>query len=228
MHIPVRDPRESGRDYALRSLQDNILRLELEPGSMVSENELAAQLGLSRTPVREALMALAKVKLVDVYPQRGSAVSLIDYDLVEETCFMRRVFEVAVVEVSAKTATEQDKVELMDNVRQQERFLQEGRAEQLMPLDNELHKKLFLIAHKSQMWDMMSSYTLHFDRVRRMALDPVRNDRNVADHRAIVEAVCAGDATQARKLMERHLNRYKVDENALRERYPESWFKPAV
>ena len=225
MQIPVRDPKESGRDYALRCLTENILNLELTPGSMVSENELAAQLGLSRTPVREALMALAKVRLVDVYPQRGSAVALVDYELVEETCFMRRVFEVAVVEVACKTAKEEDKVALKDNVAAQERFLQEGRPEQLMPLDNELHKLLFLIAHKTQMWDMMSSYTLHFDRVRRMALDPVRNDRNVADHRAIVDAICTGDAAQAKKLMERHLNRYKVDENALRSRYPESWFK---
>ena len=225
MQIPVRDPKESGRDYALRCLTENILNLELTPGSMVSENELAAQLGLSRTPVREALMALAKVRLVDVYPQRGSAVALVYYELVEETCFMRRVFEVAVVEVAAKTASESDKVALRDNVMAQERFLQEGRAEALLPLDNELHKMLFMIARKSQMWDMMSSYTLHFDRVRRMALDPVRNDRNVADHRAIVEAVCASDAAQAKKLMDRHLNRYKVDENALRERYPENWFK---
>jgi len=225
MTISPRDLRETGRDYAMRVLKENILNLELTPGSMVSENELAAQLGLSRTPVREALMALAKVRLVDVYPQRGSAVALVDYELVEETCFMRRVFEVAVVEVACKTATEEDKVALKDNVAAQERFLQEGRPEQLMPLDNELHKLLFLIAHKTQMWDMMSSYTLHFDRVRRMALDPVRNDRNVADHRAIVDAICTGDAAQAKKLMERHLNRYKVDENALRSRYPESWFK---
>ena len=224
MQIPVRDPRESGRDYALRCLTENILNLELAPGSMVSENELAAQMGLSRTPVREALMALAKVRLVDVYPQRGSAVALVDYDLVEETCFMRRVFEVAVVEVASKNASDADKVALMDNVTAQERFLQEGRPEELLPLDNQLHKMLFMIARKSQMWDMMSSYTLHFDRVRRMALDPVRNDRNVADHRAIAEAVCAGDAAQAKKLMDRHLNRYKVDENALRERYPENWF----
>ena len=71
MQIPVRDPRESGRDYALRCLTENILNLELAPGSMVSENELAAQMGLSRTPVREALMALAKVRLVGVYPPRG-------------------------------------------------------------------------------------------------------------------------------------------------------------
>ena len=84
MRLLARRMRETGREYALRNLKDNIIHLELKPGSMVSENELAAQMGLSRTPVREALMELSKVRLVDVYPQRGSAVALIDYDLVED------------------------------------------------------------------------------------------------------------------------------------------------
>ena len=69
MHITERLPRETGRDYALRILKDNIVRLELEPGSMVSENELASELGLSRTPVREALIELSKVNIVEIYPQ---------------------------------------------------------------------------------------------------------------------------------------------------------------
>ncbi|UQT49404.1 GntR family transcriptional regulator [Flavonifractor plautii] len=53
-------------------LKDNIVRLELKPGSLVSENELAAEMGLSRTPVREALIELSKVKIVEIYPQRGA------------------------------------------------------------------------------------------------------------------------------------------------------------
>ena len=72
MQITPRGPRETGRDYALRVLKENILCLELEPGSMVSENELALQLGLSRTPVREALMSLSKVRLVEVYPRAAA------------------------------------------------------------------------------------------------------------------------------------------------------------
>lgn len=226
MQITPRGPRETGRDYALRVLKDNILRLELEPGSMVSENELAAQLGLSRTPVREALMELSKVRLVEVYPQRGSAVSLIDYEMVEEACFMRRVLECAVVEEACKCLTSEDKVELEDNVALQERCLAGGRLEALMQLDNELHRLLFRIARKEQSWELMKSFTAHFDRVRSMSLSTA-NERNVADHRAIVQAVIAGDAEQAHRLMESHLSRYKVDERALRQNYPASYFKTA-
>ena len=225
MMIPSRAPRESGREYALRTIRENILQLELTPGSMVSENELAMQMGLSRTPVREALMALAKVRLIEVYPQRGSAVAPIDYALVEESCFMRAVLESAVVELACEMASDDQKVELLDNVALQERYLQDGRMEALMQLDNELHQMLFAIAQKEQIWDMLSSFTVHFDRVRRMALDAPRNDRNVADHRAIVQAVADGDKAEARRAMEIHLNRYRVDEGLLRDRYPASYFK---
>lgn len=224
MQISPRSPRENGRDYALRVLKDNILCLELAPGSMVSENELAAQLGLSRTPVREALMSLVKVRLVEVYPQRGSAVSLIDYDLVEEACFMRRVLECSVVELATEYANNQDKVELEDNIALQERCLKGGRFETLMQLDNELHRLLFRIARKEQTWEIMTSFTAHFDRVRSMSLGDA-NERNVADHRAIVRAVVGGDAAEARRVTESHLSRYKVDERALRQHYPASYFK---
>ncbi len=225
MIISPRDLRETGRDYAMRVLKENILQLELEPGSKVSENELAAQLGLSRTPVREALMALAKVRLVEVYPQKGSEVSRIDYDLVEESCFMRRILECAVVELASQMITPEQKVELEDNIALQERCLRGGRMGALMQLDNELHRLLFRIAHKEQTWELMTGFTIHFDRVRSMALSTALNERNVADHRAIVQAVISGDASAAHRLMEEHLGRYRVDEQALRDQYPATYFK---
>lgn len=228
MTISPRGLRETGRDYAMRVLKENILRLELAPGSKVSENELAAQMGLSRTPVREALMALAKVRLVEVYPQRGSEVALIDYDLVEESCFMRRVLERSVVEEACRNITNEYKVELEDNVALQERCLMGGRMEALMQLDNELHHLLFTIARKEQTWEIMTGFTAHFDRVRSMALTAALNERNVADHRAIVQAVAAGDADAAGRLMETHLGRYRVDEQALRRQYPASYFKSTL
>ena len=63
MRLLARRMRETGREYALRNLKDNIIHLELKPGSMVSENELAAQTGLSRTPVRE-------LSLIHISPSR--------------------------------------------------------------------------------------------------------------------------------------------------------------
>lgn len=84
MKLEERHYAETAREYARRMLKENIISMDLKPGTMVSENELAAQLGLSRTPVREALMDMSQYGVVDVMPQRGSRISLIDYNLVEE------------------------------------------------------------------------------------------------------------------------------------------------
>ena len=105
MHIAERLSGETGRDYAMRVLKDNIIRLELEPGSIISDRELAAGMNLSRTPVREAFLELAKVKIVEIYPQRGTMVSFIDYNLVEEARFIRSVLEVAVVRLACGLIT---------------------------------------------------------------------------------------------------------------------------
>jgi len=77
VHISERLPRESSRDYALRIIKDNIISLRLEPGSQISENELATEMGLSRTPVREALIELAKVKIIETPRGRASSPSSI-------------------------------------------------------------------------------------------------------------------------------------------------------
>ena len=97
MELLDRQPSENARSYALRVLLHNIITLELAPGSAVSENELSQILKLSRTPVREALIELSKMGLVDIQPQRGSYIAKIDYELVEESRFMRLVLENAVL-----------------------------------------------------------------------------------------------------------------------------------
>ena len=227
MRLLARRMRETGREYALRNLKDNIIHLELKPGSMVSENELAAQMGLSRTPVREALMGLPKVRLVDVYPRRGSAVALIDHDLVEEARFMRGVMEGAVVELDCGMLTEDALARPRENIALQRRHLADGTMEWLWSLDNAFHSLLFQIARKEQTYQMMTGFTAHFDRVRNMSLVTVKNSRIEDDHALIVDALAARDKAAVRHLMARHLSRYKVDEAALRAHYPAEYFKQA-
>ena len=126
MLILERFARESGRDYALRTLKENIIRAELEPGAYISENELAAQLGLSRTPVREALIELSRCKAVEISPQKRSQVAYIDEALVEEARFARKVLEPAVAAQVCATATEEDLLRLDENVKLQEFFRSSG------------------------------------------------------------------------------------------------------
>lgn len=224
MQLSQRYAKETGREYALRMLKDNIIHLDLIPGSMLSENELSSQMHLSRTPVREALIELSKVKIVEIYPQKGSAVAFIDYDMVEEARFMRNVLECAVVELACSVATEESIYMLEENVRLQEFYLENRSPQKLLELDDEFHHQLFHITSKDQVFNLMDSITIHFDRVRSMSLSAVKDLKTINDHREIVEAIKLRDGELAKKLMNAHLSRYKIDEESLRKEYP-GYFK---
>lgn len=221
MKVLERLPRETGRDYALRTIKESIISLDLAPGSQISENELAAELGLSRTPVREALIDLSKVKIIEIYPQKKSVVSLIDYDMVEQSRFMRNLLECAVVELDCDMAQPEDLRRLKENVRLQNFYLDNFYPEDLMLLDNEFHGILFDIARKSQVFTLMQNISIHFDRVRSMALSSVKNLKIVQDHEEILDAIIRKDASAAHRLMDIHLNRYKIDAAEIRARYPQ-------
>ncbi len=223
MKLEERHCAETAREYALRMLKENIISMELKPGTMVSENELAAQLGLSRTPVREALMDMAQYGLVDVLPQRGSRISLIDYALVEEARFARQVLEVAILPIVCENVTEETLAQLKQNVRFQQ-LSQEPEMSgsfDLMELDNAFHRLLFHIAQKDNTLRMLEGMTIHFDRVRALSLSVVKDQKIIGDHQAICEAIERRDVETAQAVMTRHLSRVKVDEATIRAACPE-------
>ena len=215
MRVLERLARETGREYALRVLKENIVGLDLLPGSMLSENEIASCLNLSRTPVREAFIELSKVKIVEIYPQKGSVVSLIDYNMVLES---------AVVELVCQKITPDWIRKLEENVTLQQFHLDNHRPERLLELDNEYHQMLFEIAEKTQVFVLMESISIHYDRVRSLALKAIKDIKTVDDHRMILKAVSEGNAEEAKRLMEKHLNRYKVDRETMESAYPQ-YFK---
>ena len=163
MIVKKRYGRETGREYALRVLKENIVMLELEPGSRISENELASEIGVSRTPIREALIELSKSKIVKIYPQKGSYVSLIDWELVEEALFMRLTLEKAVVRLACQGIEEEKIQELEKNVKLQKFYIDNNEAGELLELDNQFHKELFAITNKIHIYRLMSVMMLHFD-----------------------------------------------------------------
>ncbi len=219
MEVTPRLSRETGRQYALRVIRDNIVRLALPPGSLISESELAAQLGLSRTPVREAIIELSQDRLVVVAPQKRSMVAPIDEALVEEARFSRSVLECAVVELVCARADEADLRDLRENVRLQAFYRENNRIAPIMELDNRLHAQLFRIARMEDVYRMVARLAVHFDRVRTIALHDIRDLSIIEDHDAIVEAIARRAPEEARAVMQRHLNRGSVDIVAIRQRF---------
>lgn len=217
-------PRKEGEilsDYALRVLRHNIVSLSMEPGRMYSEKELSDALSLSRTPLREAIRRLASTRILEIYPQKGTMVSLVDYDLVEEARFIREALECAVVKLLCQKIGPEELQELKANVERQKRCMELGNPNGLMALDLRFHELLFRSADKMQCYEYVTGMTIHMDRIRSMALRAVKTPSFVREHDALVKAIEAKEAPQAEDIMRRHVARYQVDREVLMNTYPE-------
>ena len=202
-------------------LKENSVMLELEPWSRISENELASEIGVSRTPIREALIELSKSKIVKIYPQKGSYVSLIDWELVEEALFMRLTLEKAVVRLACQGIEEEKIQELEKNVKLQKFYIDNNEAGELLELDNQFHKELFAIPNKIHIYRLMSVMMLHFDRLRTLRTKAVDQRYVIEDHLKILEAIRNKRPLEGEQVMERHLTRYIIDEKIVKEKYPQ-------
>ncbi len=224
MNVTPPLPRESARNYALRVLKENIVGLELPPGSQISENELSAALSVSRTPIREALSELEKVKLVEIIPQKKTSIALIDYDLVEEASFLRATLETAVIGQVCEMRTEQDLMRFEQNLAMQHIAFRANELEEVMKKDNEFHRFFFEITRKPEIWQLMQNLQVHFDRVRNLSLTTIADEVIITEHEAIFDSIKKRDAAHAKAQLSAHLARYRVDATIIQKSYPQ-YFK---
>lgn len=225
MKILNRISSENARSYAIRVLLYNIIKLELLPGSSVSENELSEALSLSRTPIREALIELSRINLVEILPQRGSYITKIDYDLVEESRFMRLALENVVLNLVCQGIPQEYITALNKNVEAQRRAQEERNHEELLDLDNEFHRLLFESVNKIWSYKIVKEQMVHFDRLRTLSTRSDFNKYILKDHEDILYAVTRQDSEMAQMLMTRHLTRHRTEKSELLEKYPEYFIK---
>ena len=212
---------EGAREYVLRVLKKNIIECALKPGQMLSENALTEELNVSRTPVREALVELSKIDLIEVLPKRGSRVTKINYALVEESNFARKVLEKAIVEICCDLEKPQDFFRLEENLKLQKRFLYMSNQSRLLELDDEFHQLLFQMAKKSNLSDYLEDIRIPFDRIRYLSLLVIFDLQTVNDHIEILNAIRQRNKEEALAVMDKHLSRYLYDKTVIMERYPD-------
>lgn len=147
-------------------------------------------------------------------------ISLIDYSMVEQARFIRNVLECAVVEHLCRTIAPGEIEAHLKTIDIHAYVLKHDDSDALCELDNAFHQMLFDLSKKQQAYDMIRWMSIHFDRVRSLSLRAVKEIKIVEDHRTIVDAIAWNDAGEARKIMDRHLSRYRIDEQVLRQRHP--------
>ena len=208
MTVPVSltDRRRGASGIAHAWLRDEILSGRLRPGQALSENEVAQQLGVSRTPIREAIIRLESEGLLTVRPQVGTTVAPIDVDAVADGQFIREAIECATVTLAACRASTADARELRALLKEQQRVAARGDHTAFVPLDDRMHKKLVAMAGRPHVWRAVENVKAQLDRVRFLSLeDPAWLAVIHRQHEEIVERVLAGDADGAASAMSRHL-----------------------
>ena len=212
--------RRTNRRTVYETLRRRLLTLELPPGTALSENELAAALGVSRTPVRESLILLAEEGLVEIYPQVGSFVSRVDAQRVADAQFLREAIELASL---ADVPTDPDPVIVQELRANLDRQLAPGiDLEDFFGLDEAFHHGLLRLGGHASAWSTLQSAKGHLDRARRLGLHDANSPRMFADqHAEILRAVLDEDLPLARATMRKHLRAVFDDVERLRARSPE-------
>ncbi len=220
MIIYDRIQHESAREYVYRLLKTNIVNLTLPPGQSLSEQEIAERLDVSRTPVREAFIKLTHDNLLDIFPQKGSYVSLIDPDQVAEAKFARETLEREVVQQACIAFPAEDLFQLASCVALQELCSSEKNYHKFFELDETIHGTIFKGCMKTRTWTMLQSMNAHYNRVRMLNLAVGYDwDQLIHQHKELVRAIREKDKALARRTLDTHLNKVVVDLEYLRGEY---------
>lgn len=219
--------RENAADYAIRVILHNIIHLELAPGSEISSNKLSEALSLSRMPVREALTALSRIGLVEILPQRGTYVSKIDRELVEESKFMRLVLETAIIRLACEGVEQKWINTLTENLAIYKAAADCGDHDKTLEIDNEFHRHIFSAVNKSWTYSKIKDDMVHFDRLRMLSMPFIKDkaSETLREHEDILYAITRKDPEMGEMMIRRHLEHSMTEIDQVMLEYPDYFVK---
>ncbi|MCB2053680.1 MAG: GntR family transcriptional regulator [Geminicoccaceae bacterium] len=203
-------------------LRARIVAVDFLPGERLSEKEISAALGVSKTPVREALIRLEEAGAVEIVPRSGTYVTPIRIDRYIEACFVRLNLEIGAVRRAAGAATHQAIARQLDAVILEQRAaLAAGDYIAFFDLDQRMHRCVFELSGIGGVWTTISQTQAEVDRVRHLKRihNISRGEEVLREHAAIVDAIRAGDPAAAEKALVRHLGSLEAESDGLR-RHP--------
>ena len=187
-----------------RELRSAIVMLRIMPGELLSEQDIASRLGVSRAPVREALIHLRDEGLIRVLPQRGTLVRKISPSAIEGVRFIREALERAVAREAARQAGPERLAPLRDTLAAQRRT---DAPDAFFALDDSFHRQLADAAGRPEVWRLIEDVKPPMDRVRYLSMgEPIPRDTIIAHHASILDTVSAGDEAGADAAMQLHLS----------------------
>lgn len=215
----------STQEMVYRTLRDEILTMELKPGTVITTQDTATRLDVSRTPVREAFIRLQRECLLDISPQKATVVAPIDLKRVYQERFIREALEIENLKKFVPLATETTVLTMQLNVAQQADAMRERRYEDYIELDNQFHQIAFNETGELLGLDIVRQMNGHYDRIRLLTAWEERIALNaIEEHERFVEYVKEKDLEKAQELIRTHLQNLWLAEKGLIDRWSD-YFK---
>jgi GntR family transcriptional regulator, trigonelline degradation regulator len=208
-----RHDRRKVTDWVYEELKSAIVDLRLVPGDPLREASLAERLGVSKTPIREALTRLEQEGLVETTSFKGAVVTAYSRQDLLEIYELRELLENAAARAAAESMTEQDRARL-DRVAQESRRLQKGKdTGNLAALISEFDAVLFDQVQNQRIRALIENLRAHLTRIGHLTAEiPGRIDASVDEHEKIVEAIAARDPQLAEQHMREHIRSVRDDQ----------------
>lgn len=203
-------------------LKHAILTLAYRPGEIIRKPEICERLGVSRSPVADAVARLAADGLVDVVPQAGTFVTLLSMNDIREGAFIRQSIEVAAVEMVARIITDDQLRELRRNFLQQATLVADHDRQGFMQLDAQMHELMLSYTGFRRLPQVSQTAWLNVYRAHQLVLPvPGRLEATLEEHRAILAALEARDPIAARAAVQMHLSQLLLYLKPLEHAHPE-------
>lgn len=202
--LPLRRNTISAQIHA--ALRRDIIVGQLAPRAMLSEQEFAVRFGISRTPVREAMIKLAEEGLVEIFPQYGSFVAPIKLLDVFDSQFTREALESAAVKKAIERLDKDGDAELKAVIDRQRSSLRPQDRDAFFLADEDMHILIFRLAGHANAWRFVEAAKAQMDRVRHIAITLPRKQASIlAEHEAVIDRMLARDNEGAVEAMRAHL-----------------------
>jgi DNA-binding GntR family transcriptional regulator len=201
----VANNNNSLNDVTYNKIREDIMNMTLEPGTDVSVQKLSERYGVSRTPVREAVVRLQLTDLVEIYPQRKTVVSQINLKRVHEEWFIRTSLESAVVDEFIRKCSELVADTMQELVNKQKKYMDKDRFREFYCKDNRFHELIFETAGEGLAWHTIENVASHYNRIRLLHGKMMGADQiGIAHHEKMVEAARKRDAQAMRNVVMEH------------------------
>jgi len=222
--ITEKQENETARQYAVRTILYNIVNLNLKPGEKIIESNLCEQLGVSRTPIREALLELSRRQMIDIHPKRGTYVSRVDVHAIDDFVELRTILEGELAVIACEMFTKEDFEYLRENIAVWKYHASARNSAKMQEYDKEYHNYIYRRCNRLLWLEIITAHSYQFDRTVIMLQNAMATDFLAEDHNAIVDAIEARNEVLAKKVTKQHAGRLNEMRVKLRHFYPQ-YFK---